>query len=216
MLWFNEGEQDKILIKFFAKGRAYSQMRVKGTNFNNVILWMASGFSWLVGEFNKMFAGLFVCQSSYLIDDFMADYGIPCDTFPIASDNRADVFVLKYLMRGNIAWNFYAVAKAYGVGIKVITGREFFENSRIPNKIPHKLYAGVSDVDNILVVVFTDDDYAGVPYKVPHKLGSGQKLAKIKRVFEIMKEAQVKIIYTKVDNGIVVEVPEIVLCEGDL
>jgi len=216
MLWFNEGEQDKILIRFFAKGRVYRNIRVAGKNFNNLILWMASGFSWLIAEYNKVFAGLFICESSHLVDDFKKDYGIPSKLFSVSTENRVDVFVMKYLMRGNRAWDFYAVAKAYGLDIRVITGREYYENSRIPNKIPHKLYAGVLDVDNILIIVFMGDEFASMPYKVPHKLGSGQVLAKIKRVFGIMKEAQTRIIYTKVDNGILVEVPDIILCEDGL
>jgi hypothetical protein len=45
---------------------------------------------------------------------------VPSELFPsIESENRTDVYVVKYLMRGNTARHFVDIANIYGVGIKM-------------------------------------------------------------------------------------------------
>jgi len=127
-------------------------------------------------------------------------------------ENRTDVFVLKYLMKGNTEWHFSAIANIYGVDVLIDNGRDYFQESRLPNRIPHKLYSGIDNVTNVLVIVFLTGDFDKLPHKLPHKLGSGRKLEKIKRIYGIIKEAQCKILYmppryTTVNESVLDRVP---------
>lgn len=198
-LWFNEDNQEDILIKCMPKGKVYKQLKIKGSNFNKLIKWLSSSFLWLVKMYNKTFKGMYICKSTYLIENFKKDYNIPNEVFYSTDidEHRRDIFVLKYLMKGNTEWHFRAVANIYGYDVDVISGKEYFRQYRIPNKIPHKLYSGVENINDVLVIIFYNDEKNIMPYKIPHKLGSGSKVAKIKKIFDIMKQSQVKIVYLK-------------------
>lgn len=198
-LWFNEDNQEDILIDYMPKGKVYRQSKIKGSNFNKLILWLSSSFLWLVMMYNKTFKGFFLCKSTYLIENFKKDYNIPNEVFYNAdiAEHRKDVFALKYLMKGNTEWHFRAVANMYGYDIDIASGKEYFIGHRIPNKIPHKLYSGITNVNNVLVIMFYSAERETIPNKIPHKLGSGIKISKIKKIFDIMKQAQIKIMYLK-------------------
>lgn len=195
-LWFDRENQEKILLKYLPVGKSYRQAFVEGSNFNNLIKWISFNFQRLVDKYNRTFKGLYVCESDYLVERWKADYNIPSNVFYLSKDeNKIDVFVLRYLMRGNTKWHFQAIANIYGVDVVITNARDFFKNSRLPNGIPHKLYAGVEDMNNVLVVNFLTTEYDTLPHSIPHKLGGGMKLEKIKKIYQVIKQAQCKILY---------------------
>lgn len=196
-LFFETEDQEKKLLGYMPSGKAYSQSKLKGSNFNNFMIWISVSFKNLVDKYNQSFRGLFLCESDYLIEDFRLDYSIPSGVFYFSeSENRTDLFVLKYLMRGNTEWHFKAIASAYGIKVLVENGVDYYQD-------PLKT--------NILVIVFETQDIDRLPHDVPHFLGSSKELAKIQKIFEIIKEAHCKIMY-EYNPSIVSE--EIELCDG--
>lgn len=198
-LWFNRECQDKILLKFLPKGKVYKQAHNEDSNFNKIIKWLASEFTWLIDNFNKVFKGMYVCESGYLIENFKKDYNIPNEVFYNADEkeHRKDIFTLRYLMRGNTEWHFRAIANIYGYDVDIMSGKEYFKKYRIANKIPHKIYGGIKNTNHILVVVFYNEEINAMQHKIPHKLGSGLKIEKIKKIYDIIKQSQIKIMYMK-------------------
>ena len=51
-LWFNEDSQEDILIDYMPKGKVYKQLKIKGSNFNKLMIWLSSSFLWLVEMYN--------------------------------------------------------------------------------------------------------------------------------------------------------------------
>jgi hypothetical protein len=198
-LWFDREYQEQKLLGYMPKGSAYKQSFVKNTNFNNFLIWIATSFRWLVDEYNQTFKGNYICESDYLIDNWKKDYSIPGsnDVFLVSEeDNRADVFVLKYLMRGNTRWNFQAIANIYGIEVSVENGIDYFIDSRLPHKIPHEIVSFSGEITEVLVITFLGLEFDILPHDVPHILGTGARVEKIKKIYDIIKEAQCKIIYT--------------------
>ena len=197
MLFFNRDNQEQIVLNNLPKGKVFKQASKDGTDFNKIIKWLAKGFEWLVDRHNLYFKGLFICRSTFLIEQHKLDYNIPNELFyaTTVEEHQADVIVLQYLMSGNTAWHFEAVAKAYGINITVVSGKEYYANSRIPNKIPHLLYSTFENTNNILVILINYREGDSLPNKIPHKLGTGLKLAKLKKIYGKMKPSQVKIVY---------------------
>ena len=197
MLYFNRENQEQIYLSNLPKGKVFKQAKKQGTNFNKIVKWIAKGFEWLVDRYNQTFKGLFICESKYFIEQFKKDYAVPNKIFYQTTDDehQIDIKVLKYLMRGNTVWHFKMIAQLYGYCVKVTSGVEYFKNSRIPNTIPHKLYSSFENINNILVITFYEQEADILPSSVPHKLGSGLKISKIKKIYDIIKPAQVKILY---------------------
>lgn len=196
-LWFDSEKQEQKLLGYFPKGKAYSQSRIKGSNFNNFILWISTNFKTLVDKYNQSFQGIFLCVSGFLVESYRLDYNIPNSLFYFSElENRTDVFVLQYLMRGNTKWHFQAIASAYGIDVLIKDGVDHYQD---PTKT------------NILVVIFKSQDFDRLPHSVPHILGGGKELNKIQKIYEIIKEAHCKILY-EYNPNIISE--EIELCNG--
>lgn len=203
-LWFSSENQEKILLKYLPSGRAYKQAFVDGSNFNKIIKWISFTFQNLVEKYNKVFKGLYVCESDYLLANWKTDYNIPNSTFYLSKEeNKADIFVLRYLMKGNTKWHFQAIANIYGVDVVITSGADYFRRCRLPNNIPHKLCGNTENVANVLVVNFLDTVYSLLPHAVPHQLGNGRKIGKIKKIYHDIKEAQCKILYLPVSSTVV-------------
>lgn len=203
-LWFDRDNQEKILLKYLPIGRSYKQAFVEGSNFNKIIKWVSFSFQWLVDRYNKTFKGLYVCESDYLEEKWKTDYNIPNEVFYLSPDeNRTDVFVLKYLMKGNTKWHFQAIANIYDVDVIITTAEDYFKPSWLPNEIPHKLYSSADNNHNVMVISFLAPEHDSLPHQIPHKLGSGLKIDKIKKVYNIIKEAQCKILYLPVVSSII-------------
>lgn len=196
-MWFDSENQESKLLGYMPKGKAYNQSKVKGSNFNNFIIWISVSFKNLVDKYNQSFKGLFLCESDYLVEDFRLDYNIPNSVFYFSDlENRTDLFVLKYLMRGNTQWHFRAIASAYGMKVLIEDGVDHYQD-------PLKT--------NILVITFESENFDRLPHSVPHILGGGKELNKIQKIYEIIKEAHCKIVY-EYNPSIVSE--EIELCNG--
>ena len=202
-LWFSREKQVEILLKYLPIGRAYKQAFVEGSNFNNLIKWISFSFQALVDKYNRTFKGLYVCESDYLIERWKADYSIPNGFFYLSEEeNKIDIFVLRYLMRGNTKWHFQAIANIYNVDVIITNAKDYFSGSRLPNRIPHRLHSRVENVNNVLIVSFLEVEYDQLPHSIPHKLGSGRKLDKIKKIYQIIKQAQCKILYLPVSSTV--------------
>lgn len=198
-MWFKRDNQEKILLQYLPKGRVYKQAFVKGSNFNKVIKWLAKQFEFLIDKYNEVFKGMYLCESDVLVSNFKKDYLIPNEVFYNAdtTEHRKDVFVLRYLMWGNKKWNFQAIANLYGYDIEIYSGKDYFKKSRIPNRIPTRLYGNIQNVNNVIVIIFNNEEINPMPHSIPHKLGSGLGVSKIKRIFDIIKQSQTKILYMK-------------------
>lgn len=197
MLFFNNNKQDKIFLNYLPKGKIYKQASINGTNFNKLIQWIGASFEWLVDAYNVVFNGLFILRGTYFIKKFKKDYSIPNEIFYQTTDqeHQIDIIVLKYLMKSNRSWNFKAIANAYGICVDVWAGAKYYRPSRLPNSVPHYLMSDFTNINNIIVVKFYFDEYDVLPHNVPHKLGTGIKIAKIKKIYDIIKPAQTKIVY---------------------
>jgi hypothetical protein len=204
MLFFNRDNQEKIFLNYLPKGRILKQARMQGTNFNKLIKWIASGFEWLIDTYNIYFKGLYICESKFFIENFKKDYSVPNEIFyqTTNEEHQADIKVLKYLMWGNTTWHFKKIAQMYGICVGVKNGVDYFQNSRIPNKIPHKLFSDFGNTNHLLVVTIYQQDTDILPHTIPHKLGAGLKLEKIKKIYDKIKPSHTKILYLQGDYEI--------------
>lgn len=204
MLFFNRDNQENIYLNYLPKGRILKQARTKGTNFNKLVKWIASGFEWLIDAYNIYFKGLFICESTFFIENFKKDYSVPNEIFyqTTVKEHQADIKVLQYLMRGNTPWHFKQIAQLYGICINVKNGVDYFKNSRIPNKIPHRLYSDFGNTNNIIIITIFQDELDILPHSIPHRIGTGLKVEKIKRIFDTIKPAHTKILYLEGDYEI--------------
>ena len=209
MLFFNKDDQEKIVLNYLPKGRVFKQAKKVGTNFNKLIKWMAKFFEDLVDVYNETFKGLFICESTFFIEQFKKDYSIPNEIFyqTTIEEHQTDIKVLKYLMSGNQKFHFEAIAQMYGVCVVATDGETFLKNTRIPSKIPHKLIGNYINPKNILIVTIYSDAVDVLPHEVPHILGSGLKIEKLKKIYAKIKPAQTKILY-------VFELADQAQCEG--
>lgn len=192
--WFDGSSQKKKMLGYLPTGRVYRNAYVDGSNLNKFIEWMSKGFEVLVDEYNRTFMGLFVCESDYLLEKWKTDYGIPNNIFyEHPEENWKDVFVLRYLMRGNKEWNYRAIANIYGVDIFIYRAGEYLKDSRLPHKVPHRIQ-NVVNGNNAIVISFVnirddelDDSEEGVKKK--------RLLEKIKKIYGVIKEAHLSIVY---------------------
>jgi len=197
MLFFNKDNQENTVLNYLPKGRIFKQARIIGSAFNKIIKWKAKFFEDLVETYNETFKGLFICESTFLIEQHKKDYSIPNEIFyqTTVEEHRQDIIVLKYLMSGNQKFHFEAIAKVYGICVVATAGSEYLKNTRLPHKIPHKLISGYINPRNILIIQVFSDSVDVLPHKVPHILGSGLKIEKLKKIYAKIKPAQTKIIY---------------------
>lgn len=216
MLYFNRENQEQIYLNNLPKGRIYKQAKKQDTNFNKFVKWIAKGFEWLVDKYNETFKGLFICESKFFIEQFKKDYNIPNEVFyeTTNDEHQQDVKVLKYLMRGNTAWNFKAIASMYGIGVEVYAGEDYyadFDFDILPHSVPHKLYGRFNSLGNIIVIVINTDDTGKdiLPHSVPHILGTSLKIRKLKKIYDIIKPTHTRVIYYSED----IEVQKITICK---
>lgn len=197
MLYFNSGDQEQVILSYVPRGRVFRQVGIEGKNFNKLIKWMAKFFRDLAEVYNETFKGLFICESTFFIEQYKKDYSIPNEIFyaTTVEEHQADIKVLKYLMSGNQKFHFEAIAQMYGVCVVATDGETYLKNTRIPTKIPHKLIGNYVNPKNILVVTIFSDAVDILPHKVPHILGSGLKIEKLKKIYAKIKPAQTKILY---------------------
>ena len=201
--WFDASKQEEKLLGYMPTGKVYKNAHKKNTNFNRFIKWTASGFDWLVEEYNKSFMGLYVCESDYLLSMWKKEYGIPNGVFyEHSTENWKDVFVLRYLMRGNSEWNFRAIANIYGVDILVYKGYRYSKNSRLPNKVPNPL-RNISKGEDVIVIAFANDDFKNPEEE--QKEETKKLIKKIKAIYATIKEAQLKIVYMPLQYDIKLE-----------
>lgn len=197
MLFFNRDNQKNIILNYLPKGRIFKQAFIDGTNFNKVIKWLAKVFEDLVDVYNETFKGLFICESTFFIEQFKKDYSIPNEIFyeTTVEEHQADIKVLKYLMSGNQKFHFEAIASQYGVCVVATDGETYLKDTRLPHKIPHKLISGYTNPKNILIIQIFNDTVDILPHKIPHILGSGLKIEKLKKIYAKIKPAQTRILY---------------------
>lgn len=192
--WFEVDKQKEKLLGYMPKGRAYKQAYKEGKNFSRFMTWVSMGFEYLVYEYNRSFMGLFISESDYLLDRWKSDYGIPNNVFyEHPTENWKDVFVLKYLMRGNKDWNYRAIANIYDIDIIIYRGHEYVQKSRLPSPVPHRIQ-NISNGESVIVISFINVDY--------DKFGNSKEdvakkrlIEKIKKIYATIKEAQLRIVY---------------------
>ena len=181
---FISENQEKVFLDYMPRGRIYKQARIPGSLFNKIIKWITLQFEVLLKQYNETIEGLFVCVSLKFLPNYQTDYNMPNEIFYInQTDSDVDVFVSKYLLRGNTEWYFRAIANAYGVDVIVRSNKEAFRNTP-PQGTGGTVYITIVDFN------------AGVlPYDLPFPLGLGRKRDKIKALYEIIKSAETRLVY---------------------
>ena len=199
-LWFEVDEQEKILIDYMPRGAAYKQARINGSNFNNLIKAISKSFEWLAIRYNNVFRGLFVTESPFLLSRWVTDYGIPSRVFPSdtekTTENRLDVYALRYLMNGNTEWNFRAVANLYLVDIIIEPG-----DSEHPPV--------VGQTSNYITIKYVESRETRVPYDIPHYLRTAKTIDKIKAIYQIIKPSHIKITYIILPENTKIDTPRV-------
>lgn len=195
--WFDEGVDDSRVLGYLPSGKVYKQAWSPSSNFRKVVNWIAIVFARLAVDINWVFKGLFIVRSRNLIDEWKYDYRIPDSVFYSTDEfeHQKDVFVMKYLMRGNIEWNYKAIANIYDYDVALYPATVYFKPSKLAHKIPHKIMSFDGNIRERLVVVLRGDGYDRIPHQVPHWLGNGKRLDKIKKLYATIKPASVQIIY---------------------
>lgn len=200
MLWFREDKQKEVVLSFLPKGRANKQAHNSGTNYSNLLDWFSRMFFDLTKKYIKTFKQMFICEA-YDIDAYKRDYSIPNETF-YATDNeehRRDIYVMKYLMKGNTHWHFQAIANIYNIDVEIFAGRDFYNQDGFKYKFPLKFKSRMTD-DNVIVVVFKYDKNGGFKYKFPLKFVNDRKLEKLKKIYQVIKSSETKIFYEQDDT----------------
>jgi hypothetical protein len=192
-LLFRSIDQDKIVIQYLPPGRIYKKAGQAGTNFNKLIQWLAAFFTGTIKEFNTSILALFISRSYLFKPRWGSDYDIPSELFPaVEKENRTDVYVVKYLMRGNTARHFVDIANIYGVGIKMEHGKHAIDAlSRLPHDVPHKLLSDtITTYDRVIITLITT------------RSNNDARVVKIKKILETIKQAHTAIIFDANDSTI--------------
>lgn len=202
-LWFEVDEQEKILIDYMPRGAAYKQARINGSNFNNFIKAISKSFEWLAIRYNNVFRGLFITESPFLLSRWETDYGILNRVFssdtahiPTLTENRLDIYALRYLMNGNTEWNFRAIANLYFVDVIIEAG-----DSEHPPV--------VGQTSNYITVKYIERIQEGLPYNIPHYLTTDETFNKIKYIYQIIKPSHIKITYLVLPKGTKINIPRV-------
>lgn len=188
-LFFNDSNQLKILLKYLPSGKAYTQAFAEASNFHKLMKWIASLFDDFIAYINGLFRARFFCESNLFVDRGMKDYLIPNDIFYRSSnpnENNVDLFVLKYLMKGNTEWHFQAIANIYGFDVAFGKGSGKYPPGYDP--------PADREDHNVFYVTFFKETTKGFAYDFPFAFGDpiGNK---IKKIYDIIKEAQINIVY---------------------
>ena len=192
-LLFKSANQDKIFLQYLPRGRIYRNAWKAGTNFNKFIKWIGAFFSGTIKEFNVSLLALFISRSYLFKTRWGNDYDVPSELFPaVESENRTDVYVVKYLMRGNTARHFVDIANVYGVGIKMEHGHHAIDiKARLPHNVPHKLLSDtVTTYDRVIITLITT------------RSNNDARVVKIKKILETIKQAHTAIIFDANDSTI--------------
>ena len=216
---FNCNKQTHKYLSCLPSGKVYAKAYEDGSNFNKIIKWLANSFLMLCMLFKNTLQSFFVCEKNSDIRSYMLDYNMPNAIFYDSDDdeNRRDLYVQKYLMRGNTAWHFYAIASIYNITIRItplglvsdgIFALQFpftFGGDREiadPYPIEFPFVFGDKTVDNplgtTLVIEILKPDNTDFAYDYPIKYGDEKRINKIKTIYDIIKEAQTRIIYEEV------------------
>lgn len=211
-LWFEVDEQEKILIDYMPRGAAYKQARINGSNFNNLIKAIGKSFEWLAIRYNNVFRGLFITEGAFLLSRWKVDYGIPSRVFPsdkesipatskrhkilAVTENRLDIYALRYLMNGNAEWNFRAIANLYLVDIIIEPG-----DSEHPQV--------VGQTSNYITISYVERWGQRIPYKIPHYLTTAETIDKIKAIYQIIKPSHIKITYIILPKDTKIDTPRV-------
>lgn len=211
-LWFEVDEQEKILIDYMPRGAAYKQARIDGSNFNNIIKAISKSFEWLAIRYNNVFRGLFIAESPFLLSRWVTDYGIPSRVFPSdkesipatptkaeipgITENRLDIYALRYLMNGNAEWNFRAIANLYLVDVIIEPG-----DSEHPPV--------VGQTSNYITVKYIERIQNKLPYNIPHYLTTNETFDKIKAIYQIIKPSHIKITYIVLPEDTKIDTPRV-------
>lgn len=198
-MWFNKDNQLPKLLGYLPLGRAYKQAYIKGSNFNRLMAWVASGFEWLIDKYNANFKGLYINESGLFIDSWRKDYNIPNEIFYYDEvENRIDAFVIKYLMSGNTAWHYLAIASAYNIAIEFVEADEQFNSDLFPIPLPTTFNSIDVDAETLVIAIKPTDNNA-YPLDMPINFTNDKKLTKLKRIYDIIKPAQLQILYVERD-----------------
>lgn len=197
MRLFRRDNQTDIMVSYLPLGRVYRRA-FGDSNFRKVIQWLGVTTLPIIDTLNDTLKGLFPCRSTYMLDRFKGDYGIPNGIFyqTDEKEHQADIVVMKHLMRGNTLWHFKAIANMYGIDANVYTGEEWFDSDTLPAKLPFKLASG--DRVNTIVVMLFGETEGKLPYKLPFTLNrENRKYKKLREIYEEIKPAHTKVVFVK-------------------
>ncbi len=189
--FFNTKDQHSIMLDYFPTGKAFLKASEEGTNFFNLVKFIAQANTETIEKLNKNFKSNFICLSNDSIKQLKKDYNIPNNVFYLTDDeiNRVDVFVLKHLMKGNTEWHYRAIANIYGLDI--LLGWEYGDR---PTNIPAEDYPYDGTEKHTLFITFYPLPSSSFALEFDVVFGSTVE-DKIKGIFDIIKPPHIDIVY---------------------
>lgn len=201
MIFFDNVKLEYV-ERLVPKGRANRKAIERGSNYNKIIQWIASIYSYIISHINDIFKGVYICESDILIDMHKKDLSIPDAIFinSDTSEHRKDVYVRKFLMGGNSRGNFVKIAKIYGYDIDIVDLYTANSYSNFVYKLPIKSLGCSYCAKHTVKILVRQEFKDSFVYNLPLRFGIHKKFAKIISVFEEIKSSEVKIIYSHDDT----------------
>lgn len=210
-----------ITINYTPGGRLFSNKYDKSTNlFKFFKSFSVEQYRLLTDSFD-IYDGLFVKDSTLLIDEWERELGIPDTIFTGTGsilERQKDVIVKRLLMNGNRDEDYEAVAAIYGITIEIRTGAA---NALFPLSFPIIFEATAEIARNTLYIKFVSTivpspnsfplpfplifsqpseevpatlDLFPLNFPLPFSSGGGT-ITKVRKIFELMKPATTRIIF---------------------
>jgi hypothetical protein len=185
-----------ITLNYTPGGRLLNNKYDKSTNVYKFFKSFSTEQYRVLTELFDINDGLFVKDSTKLIDEWERELGIPDTIFSgvgSLEERQNDVIVKRLLMNGNREVDYKAVADIYGMTIEIRTGAA---NAFFPLPFP-LIFAIADEARNTMYIKFiSTEPLALFPLPFPLEFSSGgDTIVKLKKVFDKMKPATTKIIY---------------------
>lgn len=186
-------------------GKAYYKYKEEGSIAWKRKMWAVEMLTLLAKDIVDVFKGCFVGESNHFADEWKKDYSIPDLIYSKNDDlNFRDVFVKKYLARGNTEWHFRAIANIYGMDCLIRTGDEYINEF---GSLPTTHYKNISPYRLVVVSIFGGGE-PHFPLEFPFVFGSEDYIKRLTDIYQSMMRLGSYVIVhdvqAKTENGVVV------------
>lgn len=175
-------------------------------NFYKLLQVFSKGFLTIYENFNFVIKGILQFSNNsidhiwrlvksesndQILKTWLDLYNLPNNIFYISNeDNSIDIFVIRFLMRGNTRWHFKMIAKIYELDIDIEYSNEFYFKNRFPYRFVFRFEPFFKKLLNIVFIRFKRND-------------NNQRIEKVKKIFEFIKPIGMNIKYLRPSDKIV-------------